>query len=287
MVSPRTKRRIERLLASRRPRDAAGRVVALCYHSVAPTGGVSLRPQAFREQLAWLKERCNVVPFSEIHPASLRRDRRPIVAITFDDGYRDNHEHALPALVDVGLPAAFFVTTGLIDSDPSVTRRFGSVWGIAPDRIVGLTWSQLREMHDQGMEIGAHTRTHPMLARLDAARARAEIAEPKGELEDRLQHEIERFAYPFGDARFDFSSSTVRLVREAGFRSAASVHLRGIRASDDPMMLPRFPVVNESLDVLAGIVDGRLDLLGSVRDRVPRWVSRFGWSGRLRDDGAA
>ncbi len=96
-----TRRRLTRVAESgaRRvipPADPAGRRVVLCYHSVNPSPGyLSLSPELFDDHLAWLGEHCRVVALDELVDGP-GRTGGPYVAITFDDGYADNHGHALP-----------------------------------------------------------------------------------------------------------------------------------------------------------------------------------------------
>jgi len=73
---------------------------------------------SFEAQVGFLRERCDVIPLSEV-AAKLRRGRsgRPAVAITFDDGFQNNHDVALPILRDAGLPATVFLVTGLLGTD--------------------------------------------------------------------------------------------------------------------------------------------------------------------------
>lgn len=96
-------------------------LVILNYHRIAPesdppldSGLWSATPEQFAEQLDLLQREFDVIAASELESAlAARRGRR--VLITFDDGYRDNHEHALPALRKAGLPATFFLSTGFLD----------------------------------------------------------------------------------------------------------------------------------------------------------------------------
>lgn len=288
MIPRQVRRFIEEALASRAPRSVdSGRVVVLCYHSVAPEGRASTHPGAFAEQMRWLSEHADVVPFALIEPTPSGSGERPRVAITFDDGYADNYTHAFPILTDLGLRATFFLATGLLDADRETIDRLARVWGTSPDDVAGLTWEQVDEMRALGMEFGAHTHSHPNLARVGDARARSEAVRSKDRLEERLGEEVAIFAYPFGDVRFDFTPSTMRMLRAAGFRSAASIQFRGVRPSDDPMALPRFPVLNDTMELLHAKVDGRLDAVGLFREHAPLWLSGLISSGRRRAKNAA
>jgi peptidoglycan/xylan/chitin deacetylase (PgdA/CDA1 family) len=290
MVSQAVKRRLEALLARvpQHDRNHRRRLVVLSYHSVNPDSRfTSATPTLFDQHLRWLKEHCELVSFGKM--AELRSSSgkgRPIVAITFDDGYSDNHSYALPALVAHSVPATFFVTTGLAGGERAVIERFARLWAVPADEIKGLTWSQVRELQAVGMEFGAHTRTHPNLAAADEAKTWAEIMDSKSLLEDELQEGVKYFAYPFGNPRQHFSPTTMKLAAEAGFELAAAVQFRAIRPEDHPLNIPRYPVTGDSIEVLRAKIFGRLDVLGFLREHAPLWMMNLTStesSYRLRD----
>lgn len=154
------------------------------------------------------------------------------VVLTFDDGYADFHTYALPALTKFNATATLYVTTGHLNGvarwtcgDDDAERRM-------------LSWSQLEEAASAGIEIGAHSHTHPELDMVRPSELRREIAVPKAELADRLGVPVDSFAYPFG-----YHSPAVRAeVASAGFRSACGVADMMSRASSDPLVLPRLSV---------------------------------------------
>jgi peptidoglycan/xylan/chitin deacetylase (PgdA/CDA1 family) len=268
-------RRIEAILASYMPpRRATRRRVVLCYHSVHPSGAIrSATPSDFEEQIEWLKEHCEIVPFrtirSQVRSPSMGK---PLVALTFDDGYEDNHRYALPILVAHGVPATVFVTTGLMDGDSNVIAGLSEAWGVDDTQVQGLSWSQVSEMRLEGFEIGAHTRTHPVLARLTETDALEEIASSRSAIEDHLGETVSLFAYPFGNPREHVSDRMLSLVAQLGFEAAATVLYRGVRHDEDPMGIPRFPITRDSMDVFSGKILGRLDVIGMWQTRAPLWA---------------
>lgn len=265
------------------PRNAVGRRVALSYHSVGRDGTLaSTAATVFRSQLEWLKQHCRVVPFSLLMQFVPKPgDTRPLVAITFDDGYEDNYWHAFAQLREFGLPATFFITTGLIDGDTATFDELRRLWGSDMTDIRGLTWQHVEEMRAAHMEFGAHSRTHPNLRMLRSREAAVEIVGSKERLEQQLRETVRSFAYPFGDARFHFSSETIALVADSGFESAATVEFRGIRPDTNPLTIPRFPVSNDPVRVLRAKIMGSLDLIGVWRQNLPNWITApFSTSGR-------
>ncbi len=274
MREPRN-RRIEAILASYMPpRRATRRRVVLCYHSVHPSGGIrSATPSDFEEQIVWLKEHCEIVPFRTIR-SQVRSPARgkPLVALTFDDGYEDNHRYALPILATHSVLATLFVTTGLVDGDGKVIAGLSRAWGVEVDQVQGLSWSQVSEMRLEGFEIGAHTRTHPVLTRLTETDALEEIASSRSTIEDHLGEPVSLFAYPFGNPREHVSDRMLSLVAQLGFEAAATILYRGVRQDEDPMSIPRFPITRDSMNILAGKIHGRLDAIGMWQSRAPLWV---------------
>ena len=112
--------------------------------------------------------------------------------------------------------------------------------GVAMPRDLMMTSEQLRSLRRGGMTVGAHTVSHPILAKLATADARQEIAQGKQALESRLDEPVNLFAYPNGRPGTDYSPETVALVRDCGFSTAVSTAWGAANASSDPLQLPRF-----------------------------------------------
>ena len=112
--------------------------------------------------------------------------------VTFDDAYANFVEHAWPVLQRHRIPVTLFVPTEFVDGSCA-----GPLRGVEGQP--ALSWRQLRELTDTGLvTIGAHTRTHPDLRRLDPRQLRAELDGGRDELEDRLGVAVEAFCYPRG-----------------------------------------------------------------------------------------
>jgi peptidoglycan/xylan/chitin deacetylase (PgdA/CDA1 family) len=219
---------------------ARSAIPVLMYHEIATRSQTASRlavsPVGFAAQLAHL----HAAGFSTLTAADLvialaggtegtGLPERPIV-ITFDDGFADFHGHALPELQRYGFTATLFVTTGWIQDAGSDSA------GRRPGRM--LSWSQILEASDTGIEIGAHSRTHPQLDQLSSYDLRRELGDSKSSLEDRLGRQVTGLAYPFG-----YSDAQVRrITREVGHRYACAVGNAVVRQRWDPFAVPRLTV---------------------------------------------
>ncbi|MGY1635541.1 polysaccharide deacetylase family protein [Geodermatophilus sp. SYSU D00742] len=226
-------------------------VPVLMYHAVAAdpnraTRRLSVHPRMFEAQLDCLGERgFTPMTFSALGVALRDGDElpeRPVV-LTFDDGYADFHREALPRLVARGWPATVFVTTGwLADAEDRAGRPLDDM----------LSWGQLAELAAAGIEIGAHSHSHPQLDQLPAAALATELRDSRAHLEDRLGRRVATLAYPFG-----YSSRRVRRdVAAAGYDFAAAVGNARVRpSSTDLLAVPRLTVRRATtLDVFARIL---------------------------------
>jgi peptidoglycan/xylan/chitin deacetylase (PgdA/CDA1 family) len=121
----------------------------------------------------------------------------PGVAISFDDGSVGQYERAFPALVERGMTATFFVTTGWVEKPGFVT------------------WSHLREMKQAGMSIQSHTHSHPFLSELPLADLEQELRRSKLELDLQLGQDTDQLSLPGGDfPRRRFHG----VIAESGYR---------------------------------------------------------------------
>jgi peptidoglycan/xylan/chitin deacetylase (PgdA/CDA1 family) len=153
------------------------------------------------------------------------------VVITFDDGYADFAESALPALRARTLASTLFLTTGWLAGGPS--REPGP-----SDRM--LSWSQLPDLLACGVELGAHSHRHPQMDTLPDAALRDELVIPKDRLEQALGRAVDLFAYPHG-----YSGPRVqRAARASGYRGAAAVRNALHRPGEDAFAVSRLMVTS-------------------------------------------
>ncbi len=209
-----------------------GRVAILMYHSLDTSGSVvSVAPEQFAGQMALLAEHgLRGITLREALDFRAQSGQWPAkrVVLTFDDGFANNHGHALPVLARHGFTATVYV----------VTRHVGrrNDWAPPLERLGLLPlmdWSQLGELAAAGWEIGAHTHTHPDLSSLNRRRVEEEMHRSQREIEDHLYRPAETFAYPFGK----LSRKSVRLAAER-FRASCTTVLKWA-GSERACLLPR------------------------------------------------
>jgi peptidoglycan/xylan/chitin deacetylase (PgdA/CDA1 family) len=187
----------------------------LMYHGVAQVAQdpyqLCVTPARFSEQMTWLAERGLRGVSIETLVAAMRDGRaRGLVGITFDDGYVNVLENAVPELLTHDFTATMFIVSGLLggtnewDGEP--------VWPL-------MSADQVAEVAAAKMEIGSHGVTHKRLPGLDAHRQQAEITESRSKLSELLGRPIRGFAYPYGA----MDASARRAVRDAGYDYACSV----------------------------------------------------------------
>jgi len=257
-------------------RNPCDRVVVLCYHSIHSTKPfASATPTLFDSQLRWLKKYCDFVPFSKVNEASnVIKRNRPAVALTFDDGYADNYEQAFPLLVKYGIPATFFLTVGLLEKRSAIIERFQMLQHSCYEDIRPLEWSQVREMREAGMEVGAHTFSHPNLARLTREVVELELSRSKEIMEQRLGEPVTLMAYPFGKPERHFRDETTQIVAAARYEYAAMVLSRSVSPGDSRFRIPRFVTANDDLAKLSAKIFGAWDLVGLCDAKLPLPIAR-------------
>ncbi len=286
------------------PAGPRARLSILIFHRVLPEVD-PLAPDEvdaarFDQICGWLARWFAVLPLDEA-TQRLKAGTLPAraLSITFDDGYADNHDVALPILQRHGLCATFFIATGFLDGgrmwndtvieairaarapvldlapsavpglgrvavstidekrqaiasllpalkylEPSQRGQVATAIGQAagadlPDRLM-MSGVQVRSLRRAGMQIGAHTVYHPILAGLPTGAAREEITASKSALEALLDEPVTLFAYPNGKPGVDFNAATAGLVQGCGFDAAVTTGWGVSDRATDIFQLPRF-----------------------------------------------
>ena len=196
------------------------------YHSVGDCSEdpyrVTVTPDRLDRQLSWLSRRgLRGVSVSALLAAPARAG---LVGLTFDDGYADFLDHALPVLTDHGFGATLFVLPGRLGGD--------NAWDPLGPRKPLLTADGIREAAEAGVEIGSHGLTHVDLTQADDVTLKSEIVESRALLEELTGTPVGGFCYPYGT----LDQRAVDTVRDAGYRYACAIDPGPING---PLALPR------------------------------------------------
>lgn len=203
-------------------------MLVLAYHSIRAERDdpLAVAPTNFLAQIRWLRRSYTVVRLTELVAAfrggSIEKN---IAAITFDDGLCDNYEILFPIVRSLGIPITIFLPIDYIGSsrlfegehlagDSKVEARFRSC----------MTWEQVHEMAEGGVEFGSHSFSHRRLSKLTHTELEHEIAGSRSWLQEKLQQPVDFFCYPFGD----FDERCINLVKAAGYSGAVVTPSRDI-----------------------------------------------------------
>jgi peptidoglycan/xylan/chitin deacetylase (PgdA/CDA1 family) len=222
--------------ASQRARQGTEPVSVLFYHRVADQhpNGWTMPTKMFARQIRWLKEHFDVVDLAEAQRRiGSGRNALPTAAITFDDGYADNLEFALPHLIQEKLPFTYFVSTAHVLGQRPFPHDVEAGQPLAPN-----TLAQLRDLSALGVEIGAHNRNHIHLGLASNDQLEGEIVGSKHDLEHALERKIRYFAFPYGQPA-DLSTAAFEVACSAGYDGVCSAFGGYNLPGDDPFHLRR------------------------------------------------
>jgi peptidoglycan/xylan/chitin deacetylase (PgdA/CDA1 family) len=190
------------------------RVPILCYHSVIDNEHrIHSDPHKqhiplplFLQHLDYLQKYFRVVSLTEFQRA--RRENRALpdnaVVLTFDDGFQDFATVVAPHLLSRNLPATVFVITD---------RAYGN---LPPNGETFLTWEEIRELSESGLDIGSHTCAHPRLPDLSVADVMRELSESQAAVRMHTQQAEVALSFPFGQT----SEQVSRMASSAGYSCA-------------------------------------------------------------------
>jgi peptidoglycan/xylan/chitin deacetylase (PgdA/CDA1 family) len=237
----------------------------LMYHKVNDLlpNPTTVPTSVFEEQIGLLA-RLGYVPVSleDVRDHYLLGEELPAgaVLITFDDGYRDNLENALPILRRHGYPAVLFVPVGFLDDGRPLPHE-------EPLRMLGiwnetLSWDELAELEAGGVRIESHGIGHRPLSELEPAEATREIALSKLRLESRLGREVEAFAFVKG-SRADYRPEHASLVQQAGYKLAFTSVSGANGPSSDRFRLRRYNIEPYPARTFELVLAGACDLIAA------------------------
>lgn len=220
------------------------RIPILTYHQIAeaPPKGAAFRslyvaPSAFARQMGLLRLLgYRGLSMGALQPYLRGEKAGKVFGITFDDGYRNNLDHALPVLQRLGFSSTCYVVSGLLGQ----TNIWDREHGIAQTGLMDA--DALRAWIAGGQEVGAHTRNHARLEQISVSASLDEIGGCKADLEAALGVPVNHFCYPYGG----YGPVHVAQVQAAGFATATTTARGRVSGSSPIFELPRVPVVRST-----------------------------------------
>jgi peptidoglycan/xylan/chitin deacetylase (PgdA/CDA1 family) len=246
-------------------------VMVLMYHRIADDRDTpwTVSNRTFARQIAWLKPRFDLVSLAEAQ-ARIRsgHNSRACVSITFDDGYAENCQQALPLLIDQRIAFTYFVATRFVVEGKPFPHDVALGHSFSPNTV-----EQLRALVSSGAELAGHTRTHADLGRVaDSDTLYDEMVGGARELEDLVGRPVSYFAFPYGQYA-NLSLEAFGLAKEAGFAGVCSAYGGFNFPGDDEFHIQRFAVDDDLV---------RLKNWVTVDPRKLSMHSRFEYDGRTR-----
>jgi peptidoglycan/xylan/chitin deacetylase (PgdA/CDA1 family) len=216
----------------------------LMYHQVGtpsprgtPYRGLTVHPRDFARQMTWMSRLgYRGLSMHDLMPY-LRGDASgKVFGITFDDGYRNVFDNALPVLNRLGFTSTNYFVVHQLDG--------GNIWdyekGVPHSPLMSI--EEMREWVNSGQEAGSHTLDHVSLSDVSAEIAYQQIAQSRNELETLLDREVGAFCYPYGAQ----APAVREMVRKAGYTNATTTRRGLVRADDDFFDLPRVTVARST-----------------------------------------
>jgi peptidoglycan/xylan/chitin deacetylase (PgdA/CDA1 family) len=258
-------------------RNRSRSAVFLCYHSVAETGPryLTVKPELFERQLDRYVARGFVSGgIDELRAVAAGRGDGANVFLTFDDGFADNCETALPLLRERAMKAFVFILPPLVDAGaPLLWPEVADEAAASPQTMRSVTWEQVEEMKEGGFEIGSHGLRHASLPTLSDEELREELWDSRQQIIDRLGS-CDTLAYPFGD----WDARVATAAAECGYKLAFTQPTKIGQRRATPLTIPRVNVdyrdEDRRLDVKLS-PNGRRLLLSPELTRSRRMLSNL------------
>ncbi|MBL8873574.1 MAG: polysaccharide deacetylase family protein [Planctomycetaceae bacterium] len=194
----------------------------LFYHRVADKHHTpwTISNKDFRKHIHYLKNHFELVPLSTLQSQNGQAaSRKMMVSITFDDGYAENFDHAIPLLLAEGIPFTYFVSSNFILSQKVFPHDAKLGLNLRPN-----TPEQIRFLADRGVVIGGHTSNHSDMGTITAPeQVRSEILGDIRVLEALTGKPIEYFAFPYGDVN-NMSQTAMDVLRSTNLRGMCSAY---------------------------------------------------------------
>jgi peptidoglycan/xylan/chitin deacetylase (PgdA/CDA1 family) len=243
------------------------RPLVLCYHAISDDwpDALAVGLDAFERQLELIVAR----GYRPVGAAEAAAATGRLVHVTFDDAFQ-SVSRALPVLQRLGVLATVFACPGFADGDRTfAVPELAAQLPHNAEHLATMGWSELRELVEQGIEVGSHTLTHPHLTAVDDHELHRELRESRQRLEDELSTRCRFLAYPYGDQ----DERVRRAARVSGY--AAAFALPGTQIATDLYAIPRVGIWRDDGFARVRIKTSRagrqwvLDPLTNARERWP------------------
>ncbi|MFO1159314.1 MAG: polysaccharide deacetylase family protein [Reyranellaceae bacterium] len=191
---------------------------------------------------------------------------RPQLLITFDDGYRSNHDVAAPLLEKHGFRAFYFLPEAEIASDRAAADAAFATAKNEPEP--RMTWAEARALEERGHRVGCHTRTHVRLADdLPAERLADEITAAGRDIAGKLGHPVEDFCWVGGE-EWSYGAGAFDEIRRAGYRRVFMTNLYPVLPGSSPIWIQRTNVeASWPIDQVKFYLSGLMDLAYAPKRR--------------------
>jgi peptidoglycan/xylan/chitin deacetylase (PgdA/CDA1 family) len=237
------------------------RLLVVCFHGVCvdrpdvpDPAGMHVPAELFEEQVRFLADRYHPVGLDDVRRACLDGAALPpeAVLVTFDDGYSNVGENALPILRRYRVPSVLFVVPSAIDGSPATTL-VGSL----------MTWADLKAVVPEDLvAVGSHGLHHERLATCGPEQLELEVAESRRRLVDELGVDVDAIAYPYGSV----SGQVASAARTAGYRLGFTTAHKHMDKGGDPLLIPRVLVgARDTRSVLGARLAGWTEWLRPLR----------------------
>ncbi len=205
------------------------RRIVLTYHCIRDDNkypDISVSTRNFKRQLAFIVDHFDVLPLHKclVDIETKIDSSRDTVAITFDDGYKDNYLYGFPILKEFNIPATIYLVSQFVSNKDEY-----------------LNTAEIQEMKKGNISFGSHTATHRILSEINPEIARQEIINSKAELESLLDEKILYFAYPKGKSRH-LNDFIKQQVKTAGYMAAFTTENGSIENGSDLFALKRIGI---------------------------------------------
>lgn len=207
-------------------------IAVLAYHSIDNSQSIlSVKPSIFRKQMEFLKQSdFQIISTHEILKNNDSSTQK--IILTFDDGFENFYTEAFPILYELKIPATLFIVPNYVNKNNN--------WPTQPSWVNSqklMTWNQIKEVANCGIEIGSHTLNHPFLSSLNQKELLEEITISKKKLEEYLGQSVESFAYPYGDY-----NDNAKLIVAKEYSTAYTTNMGYIEVNSSPYEFERIDV---------------------------------------------